>query len=132
MDPSRRVCPTCGATNIGSHEACLLCQAMLLPLVDPSAEGSCPQCGEAVPLGGKFCEHCGASLASEPSKDALFCGVLPQLRGSSTRNAPIEVGASRKQACSSACFLLPQRRPRPAGRFARWRDTSTVPVAGAR
>jgi len=73
MDPSRRVCPTCGATNIGSHEACLLCQAMLLPLVDPSAEGSCPQCGEAVPLGGKFCEHCGASLASEPSKDALFC-----------------------------------------------------------
>jgi len=73
MGPSRRVCPACGATNIGSHEACLLCQAMLPPLVEPTKAGVCPQCGEAVPSGGKFCEHCGASLASEPTKVALFC-----------------------------------------------------------
>lgn len=73
MDPSRRVCPVCGATNIGSHEACLRCQATLPPLVEPSAAGICPQCRAAVPPGGKFCAHCGTSLASEPARAALFC-----------------------------------------------------------
>lgn len=32
---------------------------------------SCPQCGESVEAGGRFCQECGTQIAQEVTSDAL-------------------------------------------------------------
>ena len=65
----RTVCPQCGATNVGAHPRCLLCQAALpsasesMPPSQPSparpARKCCVQCGAALKPGRPFCTNCG-------------------------------------------------------------------------
>jgi GT2 family glycosyltransferase len=69
---TKRECPSCGATNVGEHDHCLICQASLTSVqvetqVQPTqpAERRCtnPQCGQIVPEGKKFCTLCGTPVA---------------------------------------------------------------------
>ncbi len=66
-------CPSCGATNVGVQEKCLICGAML-PASDavrivqsrgePSSVGpSCSNCGADLKPGNRFCTKCGTPVA---------------------------------------------------------------------
>ena len=56
MTAPTRVCSTCGSTNMGEHEQCLVCQSPLAAAV------SCPNCSTPARPGAGFCPRCGTSL----------------------------------------------------------------------
>lgn len=66
------------------------------------AENICPKCGNPVPEGSKFCNHCGALMAAEIQcpkcksiipADSTFC---PSCRSRLTQ-APVQIGAAPVQ-----------------------------------
>lgn len=75
VETTRRhwVCPLCGATNVGSHMACLRCQAPLPEEVDFESAQTCAQCGRQLSPESRFCDRCGSALISEPAPAPLTC-----------------------------------------------------------
>ena len=63
-----RDCPSCGATNVGEHTKCLLCEAPLAQAkrakASPSKGRHCPNpaCGKPVAARMKFCTACGTQV----------------------------------------------------------------------
>jgi hypothetical protein len=64
------ICPGCGATNLGDHPACLLCNAILPDMANRGASETigpqifCTACGQRLKDGRAFCGHCGAQVGT--------------------------------------------------------------------
>ena len=74
------VCTSCGATNMGVHESCMIC-GTLLPDAQQApaaaytmtpqppaaaAERLCTHCGARLPQQGRFCVECGTPADAAP------------------------------------------------------------------
>ncbi|RME62447.1 MAG: zinc-ribbon domain-containing protein [Caldilineae bacterium] len=68
-----KICPVCQTPNPEHVRYCIAC-ATGLPAASVEERNRCPQCGQAVPEGSKFCNHCGAPMAQEQ-----LCAVCHQV-----------------------------------------------------
>ena len=69
------VCTSCGATNFGVQEACMICNAALPDVaVADAAPGTptqaierlCTHCGARIGEGVRFCVECGTPVEATP------------------------------------------------------------------